>query len=56
MAAGKVRLICMHAHTGAMVEYVRDLPVTIGRSAESNTIASLLLVRASPITLSMRQG
>ena len=37
-SAVRVRLICKNQRTGSVVEYTRDLPVTIGRSLEINTI------------------
>lgn len=37
-SAVRVRLICKNQRTGSVVEYTRDLPVTIGRSVEFNTI------------------
>ncbi len=38
-SAVRVRLICKNQRTGSVVEYTRDLPVTIGRSIEFNTIS-----------------
>ena len=37
-SAMQVRLVCKNGRTGSVVEYTRDLPVTIGRSAEFNTV------------------
>jgi sulfite reductase (NADPH) flavoprotein alpha-component len=38
MTAGRVRLTCAHEHIGSVVDYVCDLPVTIGRSAEFSAV------------------
>ncbi|GLV60842.1 hypothetical protein KDH_76610 [Dictyobacter sp. S3.2.2.5] len=37
-SAIQVRLVCKNQRTNSVVEYISDLPVTIGRSAEINTI------------------
>src|SRR5450631_3329072 len=37
-SAVRVRLICKNQRTGSVVEYTHDLPITIGRSAEFNTV------------------
>ncbi len=34
----QVRLLCKNQRTGSVVEYMRELPITIGRSDEMNTI------------------
>src|SRR5690348_8004320 len=34
----QVKLVCRNQHTGSVVEYTCDLPVTIGRSPAINTI------------------
>jgi sulfite reductase alpha subunit-like flavoprotein len=37
-SAVQVRLVCKNRHTNSIIEYICDLPVTIGRSTELSTI------------------